>query len=142
MFPGYIRSLDDAVAHLDDWARAMGGQRINGITTEDTRRGATAIRPFNIEFAGGRVLTVSMTVLADLAPVTYRFNLTTGGVLTWRLDLHQGHEAEHGGPSHLHIGPTQSYRIAHRPVALVDVADRVHRTFRERPKTLRPGSDS
>lgn len=130
MFPGYIRSLDDAVAHLDDWARAMGGHRVNGITTVETHGGGTQIRPFDVEFTGGRVLTVGITVDKRLAPVGYRFNLSTGGVLTWRLDLHPGHEAEHGGPSHLHVGPTQHYRIAHPPVSLFDVADRVHRTLR------------
>lgn len=131
MFPGYIRSLDDALAHLDDWARAMGGQRVNGIATEEARSGATLIRAFDIEFAGARVLTVSMTLRADLTPITYRFNLTTGGALSWRLDMHPGHEVEHGGPSHLHVGPSQNYRIAHPPVALVDVADRVHRTLKD-----------
>lgn len=130
MFPGYVRSLEDALAYLDDWARAMGGVRVNGITTEETLAGTTRIRRFDVELTGSRVLTVSMTVNPDLTPITYRFNLATSGVFTWRLDMHPGHEAEHGGPSHLHVGPSQNYRIAHGVVGLADVADRVHRTMR------------
>lgn len=68
MFPGYIRSLDDALAHIDDWARAMGGQRVNGIDAVETQSGATALKPFDIEFVGGHVLTVSATLRADLSP--------------------------------------------------------------------------
>jgi hypothetical protein len=98
--------------------------------TEKTPVGTTQIHRFDIEFSGGHVRTVSMTLSPELTPMTYRFNLATGGVLTWRLELHPGHETEHGGPSHLHVGPSQNDRVANPAVGLVDVAERVHRTLR------------
>jgi hypothetical protein len=56
----------------------------------------------------------------------YKFDLRrTNGKLLWREDNHEGHEAEHGGPHHLHIGPEENHRVAVAPRTLLEVAEKV-----------------
>lgn len=131
LFPGYIRTHDDALAHLDDWIASMGGQRVDGL---DARRfaGQLSIRAFHVEFVAhpGYILTASMRLASDLTPIRYRFDYRRGSDLIWRHDMHPGHEVEHGRTlCHLHIGPAENQRFpVTEPLTLVKIAQRVHAT--------------
>jgi hypothetical protein len=47
--------------------------------------------------------------------------LKDGTIEKWRsLAASKGHEAEHGGPYHLHIGQDEQHRTAPLPVSLAD----------------------
>ncbi len=127
MFPAYVRTVVDAVAYIDDWARATGGSRISGIAQRRTTDGLQ-LRQFEVEYGDGRVLSITLTLDGELAAVRYRFHLRRHGVLVWRLDKHPGHETEDGGPTHIHLSPLSKDRHPHAPVTFAEVADRLHQS--------------
>lgn len=59
MFPPYVRTLGEAIAYIDDWARATGGTRRSGIASQAVREGVV-LRQFEIEYPDGRELSISM----------------------------------------------------------------------------------
>ena len=132
MFPGYVRSTADAVGYLDDWVRSMGGVRVSGINAVPVDGGGLLIDQFQVEFAGAYELTVSMVLTAGLSATRYSFNLQQADELVWRHDNHPGHEPQHGGPTHQHLGPSQNRRVSHMPVSLIEVAELIHQTLRSR----------
>lgn len=130
MFPGFIRTREDAIAYLDDWIRALGGHRLGGIDATVGPDSILAVRPFAVELPNGHILTMGLVVDNELASRWYKFDLRKSGKFLWRLDLHPGHEAAHGSAAHLHMGPHENYRVASGEVSLADVADRIHDTLR------------
>ena len=125
MFPGYVRTVADAIAYIDDWARATGGSRISGIALRRVP-GGLQLRQFEIGYGDGRVLSITLTLDGELAAVRYRFHLQRNGAFVWRLDKHPGHEDELGGPTHVHLSPLPKDRYPHPPVTFAEVADRLH----------------
>ena len=94
--------------------------------------GVLVVDPFRVGFptaSGEAVLEVGFVLKHDLESTWYRFNLTVDGVFAWRLDQHPGHEAEHGGPWHVHQGPGQNVRIGYGPTSLTGVAHWLHETL-------------
>jgi hypothetical protein len=85
------------------------------------------VSEFHVDFAhAGTVLTVALSFDRKLEVDFYKFDLRrTSGKLLWREDNHEGHEREHGGPYHLHIGPEDDHRVPAAAVTLVDIAEKV-----------------
>jgi hypothetical protein len=109
----------------------IGGELISGIETDELvgAGGAVAVvrvRPFRVLFPSSATeLTVRLVFSAELEPFGYSFDLRRDtGPLLWRHDCHEGHEQEHGGPWHLHIGPDESHRVWSEPMTLASIADR------------------
>lgn len=132
LFPAAVRTLDDAIAFLPRWAEMIGGELISGIETDELvdAGGAVAVvrvRPIRVLFRSSATeLTVRLVFSADLEPLGYSFDLRRdNGALLWRHDCHEGHEHEHGGPWHLHIGPDESHRVSSEPMTLAAIADKV-----------------
>lgn len=126
MFPAYVRNADDAIDYLVDWVDLLGGYILDGLDVQDLDGGGIAIESFHVELPDNRIMTVSLVVDGGLAPSLYKFDLrSTTGVFLWRLDMHPGHESEHGGLTHLHIGPTNNLRIGTPAATLTQVAERI-----------------
>lgn len=132
IFPPHIRTIDQALDFLPEWAEAFGGVLRDGLNVEedvdaDKRVLFADVDEFHIDFAhANTVLTVAMSFNGDLQADFYKFDLRrTNGRLLWREDNHEGHEDEHGGPHHLHIGPEDNHRVPAAPVTLLEVAEKV-----------------
>ena len=132
LFPAHVRTLDDAIAFLPRWAEMIGGELISGIETDELVGAGGAlsvvrVRPFRVLFhSSATELTVRLVFSAELEPFGYSFDLRRDtGALLWRHDCHEGHEHEHGGPWHLHIGPDENHRVWSEPMTLASIADKV-----------------
>lgn len=109
IFPPHIRTIDQALDFLPEWAEAFGGVLRDGLNIEEDA-----------------VLTVALSFNPSLQADFYKFDLRrTNGKLLWREDNHEGHEDEHGGPHHLHIGPEENHRVPVAPRTLLEVAEKV-----------------
>ena len=112
-----------------EWPQAMGGNLLGRPRTRITDRGSLDIRDFSVAFPSlATILSASFRVSPELNPIRYRFDYRRDDVLLWRADCHTGHEAEFGGPHHLHLGPTEHVRVASPAYSLQDIADLVIRT--------------
>lgn len=69
-------------------SRLIGGWQLDGLDLRDRRGGGLRVEQFRVEFTGGFVLTVTMTLRADLEPALDIFNFDSGATLVWRHDMH------------------------------------------------------
>lgn len=117
--------------YLATWCDIIGGELADSIgwdeiTDGDGRLIVVRVRPFRIDFGVRTVLTVAVTLGADLAAQFYKFDLRlTDGELCWRHDCHPGHEALGSGPYHLHVGPGENRRRADSPQTLQTIFEHV-----------------
>ena len=127
VFPPHIKTPRDAFDHLPVWAERFGGLVRDGVTMYERPMGILRVKEFHIDFPNvDTVLTVALSFDTGLNSVFYKFDLRHGdGTLLWREDCHEGHEHEHGGQCHLHIGPQENHRATAPPATLETVAHRV-----------------
>ena len=130
-FPHHIRSLDDALYFLWSWAFSLGGSPIGIPSVVPGSYGALLIEGIRVVFAPFRTeLRARLALNLACEATSYRFDYRRDDALLWRADCHPGHEAEFGGPYHLHIGPSEHVRVASPPYSLHDIAELVARTNR------------
>jgi hypothetical protein len=109
----------------------MGAGRMVAPSIRPGDEGRITLTGMRIDFGSVRTqLTVDMTLTVELEALAYNFDYRREGTLLWRADCHPGHEAEFGGPYHLHLGPSEHVRVASPPYSLQDVTDLVARTNR------------
>jgi len=108
-FPHYIRTVDEALDFLVDWAEQIAGTITSDITViEHAGPGVIEVMPFRVVFpASGTRLTGAVIFSAEETNEVHKYNFdlrVTGrsGQLIQRWDNHPGHEHEHGGPTHRH----------------------------------------
>jgi len=118
VFPPHIRTTDQALDFLPEWAEAFGGVLRDGLDVEEDLDANEQVlfvdvSEFHIDFThAGTVLTVALSFDRKMEADFYKFDLRrASGKLLWREDNHEGHEHEHGGPYHLHIGPEDDHRV-------------------------------
>lgn len=130
VFPHHITTPAEAHDFLLEWAEQFGGELRDGIHLQRRRDGTRHVDDFHIAFPTvGTVLTVMMDFDDALVAYYYKFDLRrSDGTLLWREDNHPGHENEHGGPCHLHIGPQENHRVPSTAATLASVADKVAAT--------------
>lgn len=125
-----MHSVDEALDYLSTWCDIIGGEPLGGIdwdeiTDEHGRLVVLQVRPFRTRFGVGTVLTVAVSMDADLQPQYYRFDPRLDGELCWRHDCHARHEDLGTGPHHLHVGPGEEERRADGPQTLQTIFEHV-----------------
>lgn len=137
-FPHFIRTADEALGFVNDWAEQIAGLIVGDITAGAFRTAAgdwVRLDPVRVDFpASGTTLRMRFTFRADDINdvLSYSFDLrVTGrtGQLVHRWDKHPGHEREHGGPTHHHQHDDRGreIRIPGGPQSLARIAAGVAR---------------
>jgi hypothetical protein len=87
----------------------MGGTQRDGLDITELPEVGYVVESFHVEFESvGCELTARFILDDQLRAAKYSFHYgTSSGELLWREDKHPGHEDEHGGPWHLHVGKSR-----------------------------------
>jgi hypothetical protein len=133
VIPGHLRDLEDYWYWLESLLDRSGGYLQEGfLIVEPISMGDDGEPPWltldvprqTLRFHDGSFLSFQLVVDVHLGSVEYSYHYARSvGELVWRHDKHPGHEAEHGGPTHRHLGDGR--RVFEDDVDLADVLEEI-----------------
>lgn len=124
---------DDLVIEIGEFLDRLGGvqRQANQSVGVPVSGGAVCVSTLDVrlEFpARSAFLTANIVIDGGGVVLRYSFDLRKEpNVLIRRWDFHEGHELEHGGPFHIHEGPSETNRVASTDLTL----DELHRAITE-----------
>lgn len=115
MLPGWVTGLDDYWRWAEQLFESLGGWLDEGflsveLIAEDeadphSRPLVLDVDRQRLHFADGSYLSFEFSIDADLSSLGYSFHYARAdGTLVWRYDKHEGHEADDGVDTHVHLG--------------------------------------
>jgi hypothetical protein len=122
LFPAHIASVHDAYFWVQGWCEGLGGELdpdpwdLDILIGLDGNESGLRLRPCSIRI-GANTLRMGFVFGAELEPAYYRFDFRPAGsgTVTWRYDMHRGHEDEDGTLEHWHF--TKFGQESREPVA-------------------------